>query len=653
MNSGEQTSRSRRLRSGFRLGIGPRIALFAVLLVTITASVVGAVVYSGVNRLLVQEEIENLGDIADLVAVRLQTRFDVLRRDTQLMGNMPPVAALARAERGGGEDTTTVTDEVAELRIASIFVETLRSKPTYFKIQLIHRDGRELVDVQRRMGEIAVMPDTALRKNEGGSAFRQGLELLPGAVHLSQVAFAREDGRAERPHQPVIRSFTPVHVDNELFGVVVVSLDFDAAMGAILEREPQLADIHLFVTNSEGDYLYHPDPLQRFGFEFGRQYRIQDGYPDLAPLFLPGDTTVSTVVRETEEDGSVLHFLKVEVTPEQPEYFIGLALAASYHELLAPSIEVGRFSAVVSVILVAAAAVAAVVFARRLTRPIQELTHAAESVAAGDFDVSLPVSAGHEVGLLAHSFRTMVDQVEDRGLAVQQKAAELERVNRELEQFVYVVSHDLKAPLRAVSNLSTWLEEDLADRIGGEDREHLALLRSRVERMDEFIEALLALSRAGRVCAEPEPVDTHQMVADIVAMLEVPPRFSIQIAADMPQLETDRVHLAQVFGNLLGNAVKHHDRPDGTVRVGWVEKGDWYQFEVADDGPGIAPEYQDRIFQVFQTLKARDEGGSTGIGLAIVKKVVESVGGRIWVESSPGQGAIFRFTWPKRLPVNP
>jgi signal transduction histidine kinase len=176
------------------------------------------------------------------------------------------------------------------------------------------------------------------------------------------------------------------------------------------------------------------------------------------------------------------------------------------------------------------------------------------------------------------------------------------------------------------------------------------LLRARVQRMDEFIEALLAYSRAGRSTREPEPVDSGALVDEIVTMLALPEGFTVEVAADMPRLVTDRLHLGQVFSNLIANAVKHHDRADGHVRIGCsAVPGRRFEFYVADDGPGIPREYQANIFQVFQTLKARDDGGSTGIGLSIVKKVVETYHGRVWVESEPGQGATFRFTWPKTI----
>lgn len=223
---------------------------------------------------------------------------------------------------------------------------------------------------------------------------------------------------------------------------------------------------------------------------------------------------------------------------------------------------------------------------------------------------------------------------------------ELERSNRELDQFAYVASHDLKAPLRGIGNLSTWLEEDLGDALTGEAREHMSLLRGRVQRMERLIDGILEYSRAGRMHAQPEQVDVGALVGEVVELLAPPSTVSLHIAPDLPTLETERVPLQQVFMNLIANAVKHAHREDARVDVSArLQEGEW-EFVVADNGPGIAPEYHERVFGIFQTLEARDHVEGTGIGLSVVKKLVETRGGRVWIESAAGAGAAFHFSWP-------
>ena len=230
---------------------------------------------------------------------------------------------------------------------------------------------------------------------------------------------------------------------------------------------------------------------------------------------------------------------------------------------------------------------------------------------------------------------------------VARHTAEANRRAQELEQFAYVTSHDLKAPLRGIANLAGWLQEDLKDKLTEATREQLELLRDRVKRMNALIEGLLDYSRIGRTEKSVESVDVTELLAEIVDSLSPPKAFSVDIAPDMPILQTDRLQLYQVFANLISNAIKHHGSEQGHIWIKVSDKGDFYQFTVKDDGPGIAPEYHEKVFMMFQTLETKDYGTDTGIGLALVRKIVQEHGGSIKLKSEAGNGARFRFTWPK------
>jgi PAS domain S-box-containing protein len=223
----------------------------------------------------------------------------------------------------------------------------------------------------------------------------------------------------------------------------------------------------------------------------------------------------------------------------------------------------------------------------------------------------------------------------------------LEEINQELKDFAYVVSHDLKAPLRAISTIVEWLSTDYTDRFDAQGVEYLMLLTNRVGRMQNIIDGVLQYSRIGRTEQEKAPVDLNQLVPQIVESLGAPGHISIHIESGLPTIEADVTRITQVFQNLLSNAIKYMDKPQGNITVACVEEGAFWKFSVADNGPGIEQKHFDRIFKLFQTLAPRDGRESTGVGLTIVKKIVEMYGGKIWVESHVGQGSTFFFTLPK------
>jgi PAS domain S-box-containing protein len=220
--------------------------------------------------------------------------------------------------------------------------------------------------------------------------------------------------------------------------------------------------------------------------------------------------------------------------------------------------------------------------------------------------------------------------------------------NQELDQFAYITSHDLKSPLRAIASLSEWIEEDLGTSISGEIRSQLQLLRGRTYRIQALLNSLLEYSRSGRRQAPIIVVDVQQLLVSIIEALAPPNTFTINIVNFMPILHTRRQPLQQVFTHLIDNAIRHHPTETGIVEVSAIDRGDYYEFAITDNGDGIDPQFQAKIYTIFQTLKARDLQENIGAGLAIVKKIVTAEGGTIQLESAAGSGASFQFTWLKQ-----
>ena len=255
--------------------------------------------------------------------------------------------------------------------------------------------------------------------------------------------------------------------------------------------------------------------------------------------------------------------------------------------------------------------------------------------------------------------RDQTDEAERRRIALSQALHQLSlvnqalvRSNRDLDQFAYVASHDLKAPLRGIASLASWIEEDLGDRLDAKIAEHLRLLQTRVERLELLIDGILAYSRAGRNGAAADTVDVGRLVTKVVEL--VAPPAEVQLVVDpsgWPTITTVAVQLEQVWMNLIGNAIKHGRKPDGSGKIVVAAIGNedsaWH-FTVADEGPGIAPEFRDRIFEMFQRLQSRDQVEGAGIGLAVVRKLVTAHGGKVWVDVPPSGGTTMHFTWGGR-----
>ena len=244
-----------------------------------------------------------------------------------------------------------------------------------------------------------------------------------------------------------------------------------------------------------------------------------------------------------------------------------------------------------------------------------------------------------ETGLLFAAARDITDRID-----AYQK---LEEINKELDKFAYVVSHDLKAPLRAISSLATWIEEDNLEKLNPESLSNFKLLKGRVNRMENLINGILTYSRIGRGNSAKGSVDLNDLLGEIRSDLQLPEGFVIQIQENLPTLNGNPVLLRQIFQNLISNAIQYGDKPDGKIEVACKSSGKFWEFCVQDNGPGIPAEYHEKVFEMFQTLESRDVVESTGIGLALVKKIVEENGGNVRIESKTGNGTSMFFNWPK------
>ncbi|HTE27907.1 sensor histidine kinase [Flavitalea sp.] len=278
--------------------------------------------------------------------------------------------------------------------------------------------------------------------------------------------------------------------------------------------------------------------------------------------------------------------------------------------------------------------------AYNLSKRILKMVGMARTISSGNYVVHMKDNKNDELSHLSTSLNNMAE-------VLAENFALLKRKNEELDQFAHIVSHDLKAPLRGIGNVVSWIEEDHGNELPPKVHEYLQLIHGRLIRAENLIKGILSYARTGTESNEIEHVKVHDLVTEIVEAQTSDPGISIEIDRHLPNLLTQKIPLFQVFSNLVNNAIKYHDKKNGRVLIYSKEYPSYYEFFVEDDGPGIAAGHQAKIFKIFQTLRERDTFESTGVGLAIVQKIIDARKEQIKLNSKPGRGSIFSFTWKK------
>lgn len=298
-----------------------------------------------------------------------------------------------------------------------------------------------------------------------------------------------------------------------------------------------------------------------------------------------------------------------------------------------------QISFVLTIVSVITGLVVVTFLIRRISKRISKMVRMADSIASGNYNVNMKDRGKDELSALAFSLNHMANELSKNISLLQSK-------NEELDQFAHIVSHDLKGPLRGIDNVVTWIEEDHKEEVSPKIAEYLGIIKGRVARAQNLIDGILSYARIDKELMERENVDLTNLVQEVLQGLPPDPKLNIEIG-NLPSIFTERIPLLQIFSNLINNAIKYNDKSRGVIKVYYKDHPSHYEFFVQDNGPGIAENYHKKIFVIFQTLQARDSVESAGVGLAIVKKILDTRKEKIELTSQLGKGSIFSFTWSK------
>lgn len=604
-----------------------------------------------VDRTLVAST-ENLAAQTRLMAARFQSAYDTVRNEVRIVSRTPPIQGLIHSMANNEIDPRDgSTTELWRTRLETIFTSVMQESPHYTQMRYIKLTdgGRELVRVNRIEDGLISVPVQQLQR-KGNEPYVRAVIKGRESFFFSKVTLNREHGKIEEELIPTIRAVMPVKdAKGNLFGMLVINVDFEALMRRMFYAVRPTKNA--FITNQSGDYVEYDPKRNTVHLEYHERFtktspefitKIQD---------IMSDKTSSQNEALFIEGEDFVYYVRMQIEKNTNKEYVGAILRVPRDELLAGAEKTRQETIILTVVLVLVSVCTALLISNKLTIPLMQMTENIRKVKNHETQLKLPVELNDEIGELARAFEAMIADITRTELEREKLIKALELSNKELDEFAYIASHDLKAPLRVIDNASRWLEEDFAEYLDDDGRENMELLRNRVTRMERLLDDLLEYSSIGRKIDESyaETISGDKMAENILLLLDIPEKFNLHFSAQFSKIHLYRMPLQHVLLNLINNAIKHHDKDTGTVEVEVKEQGNQYIFTVSDNGPGIAEEFQERVFKMFQTLKSRDRAEGSGMGLTMVKKYIEHFGGTITLESEEGKGCCFRFTWPKPL----
>ena len=625
-----------------RLSIVMKVSILAGSIAAVASLIVGTLIVSGSADIVYENALNRLKYETNIKSLKLVSDINNLSGDAKYLVGTPPIKGIPRAIQNNGIDPLDKSNlDEWRARLATIFSELIRAKPNYLQIRYIGvaGEGKELVRVERNGDRIQVVELNKLQKKGDTKYFKNGITLGSSEVYLSDISLNREFGQVSKPNTPVIRAATPIYFNNEVFGILVINMEFGEIFDDLIKKTPR--ELIPYVTNEDGYFLAHPDNSMTYGFDLGNKNRIQNHYPDFD---FKKKSDLRDIEFTLESNGDVVHIVKSHYDPSKSDRFFAVMLATSYENLQSGSDALRQQSFMIMSLLVIISLVVAAILASRLMRPLKLILSASEDLAEGREISDLPIESRDEIGELARSFDGMRHQLADkqRELIISQGHVHYANKMASLGEMASGIAHEINSPIQAINLVAQRVQRQLKKKMSVEDIDAaMVKITVGVSKISEIIDSLRRVSRSS---SDDDFLDTklRELVEDLLNIVEE--RFKVNNigfeinydnVSENKIVQCQRLEISQVLINLVNNAddaIK--DMPNKWIRIDISGESNNLRISVTDSGAGISTEITDRIFEPMFTTK--DVGEGTGLGLSISNEIIANHNGSLYIDKRCG-----------------
>ncbi len=400
-----------------KLSIAHKLSIGAVLLVLSSAGMVGGLFYNKTTHLLIEKSAQTIADEINNAATRLQIDINTQIDDTLFLSHTPPLQGMLRALKTQNYDKLgDSTYQQWKLRLQDIFSNLLKTKPSYLKARIIDNNGQEVIVVNKTNNQIIILADNQLQNKAHRDYVKNTLKLKKEEVYLSEINLNREHGKVSTPHQEILRSAVPIYDEEngKITGLLIISAEIGHTFRRI-QNDAKNENNKVYITNDHGGYLLHPNKKRAYGFDLGKHYRIQEDFPEISPMYLPGNKKSKFIkIPKHSEDQYVLKLTKIPFDRSRPERFIAVAITEQYSTIVNAQKSVLRDIVITSSILALSVMLLAILFAYKLAQPIKQITQVMDDYTHHRKNsTTMPITRKDEIGVLARSYESLIAEVKN------------------------------------------------------------------------------------------------------------------------------------------------------------------------------------------------------------------------------------------------